>query len=375
MSQSVHSARDRVEAIMRGVENPGILLVPLSLAEALYGFGVKTRNALYDKNILFTGKAPCKVISVGNLTVGGAGKTPFVELLVKKIAGRYPESLRPGILSRGYGGRAKTKLHVVSDGAALGPLPPVSADEPYMLARKLKNIPVVCSPDRLAGAAVLVERFGVNVIILDDGFQNRAINRDLDILLIDALNPFGSGRLIPRGVLREPVKEIRRSDFVVLTGAAGMNEDEREGIKSRVRSLAGKDTPVITAAGRIIGFAGIDGAPVSPPDGRVYCFCAIANPDYFRQTLEDMGLTIAGFKAFKDHHWFTSGDIERISREAAASGAGSIITTEKDAVRLLERETRFDLSLKIAVLEIEITGGEEELDGVLAEIFRKRDFG
>lgn len=368
MNRPYSSLRDRVEAVMRGHEKPGAWGAPFWVAEKIYGLGVKARNALYDLRILKPEQAPCKIISVGNLTVGGAGKTPFVMLLAKKLKATAPDNWSFGILSRGYGGKGKAGVHVVCDGAELGDRPPVSADEPYMLARKLGNTPVVCAPKRIEGAVLLNKRLKVDAVILDDGFQHRAISRDLNILLIDALSPFGNGHLFPRGVLREPVSGIRRADLVVIVGASGSSGGERGELMTRIEALARRDVEILTVDGRITGFEDMDANPAPAPDAPVYGFCGIANPAYFKNALEKANIKLAGFKAFQDHHWFSDEDVERIRIDAADCKADAIITTEKDAVRLIGRHKGFSLPLKIAVWEMEITEGGEKLDSAILKI-------
>lgn len=368
MIRQVSLIRNRVEAVMRGRQTPGAWGVPLWVAEKVYGLGVKAKNALYDSGIINPSPAPCKIISVGNLTTGGTGKTPFVLLLARKLMATAPDSWSFGILSRGYGGTAKARVHVVCDGAKLFDKPPASADEPYMLGKKLGVIPVVCAPKRIEGAVELKKRFGVDAVILDDGFSHRAISRDLDILLVDALNPFGNGRLFPRGVLREPLSGIKRAGLLVITGASSLDDGQRGQLMAQMAGLAGKDVGILAANARITGFEDMDNNPSALPDAPVYGFCAIANPAYFKNALKKENVKLAGFKAFADHHWFSDEEIERIRAEADASQAAAIVTTEKDAVRLIDRYQRLGLPLKIAVLEMEITEGGEKLDSAISEI-------
>jgi tetraacyldisaccharide 4'-kinase len=352
---------------MRGTEPP-VGLRPLLAAFALaYSFGVGLRNRAYDMGALNPVGVSPKVISVGNLTVGGSGKTPFVELLVRKLSPR-----RAGILSRGYGGKSGEPIHVVSDGSSLSAPPPVSADEAYMLARRLKGIPVVCAPDREGGAAFMAEKFSLDAIVLDDGFQRRSLRRDLDILLIDAGSPFGSARLIPLGMLREPVTGARRADIIVITNADNAGKDRIESLKKEILTSAGADKPIVTAGGRVTGFFAIDGSRVRAPSGPAFVFCGIANPDRLEESLRAGGVTTAGRMAFPDHHQYSNGDIARILREAEKSRAAAIITTQKDAVRLLNLAfPAGGPTLVYAGYETFIIEGGDSLDSALANIFRK----
>lgn len=354
--------RDRIEAIMRGEESPGTLAAPLWLMEKVYAAAVRGRNALYDHGIVRPVKAACPVISVGNLTVGGSGKTPFVELLLKKL-----DKKRPGVLSRGYGQASTDRVTVVSDGKALGAPPPFTADEAYMLARKAPGVPVVCAPKRAEGARALVERFGVGVIVLDDGFQHRALARDLDIVLSPVETVARRGRMLPRGMLREPERNLGRADMVVFTGAA--DEKRLAEAKDRARSLAGRDIPIARARGRISGFTGLDGAGEFTPDGPVFLFCGIAGPERFRDGIEGMGLEVAGSRHFPDHHFFSGAEIETIDEQARKTGAKWIVTTGKDAARLAGTRGEFSMPCAVARYSMEITEGEDALDKAMGGLF------
>jgi tetraacyldisaccharide 4'-kinase len=359
--------RKKIERIMRGAEPPGALRPLLAAFEGVYALGVGLRNTAYDIEALKPVRVPPKVISVGNLTVGGSGKTPFAELVVRKL---IPH--RAGILSRGYGGKSGKPVHVVSDGSSLSAPPPVSADEPYMLARRLSGVPVVCAPCRERGAVFMAQRFGLGAIILDDGFQRRSVNRDLDILLIDASSAFATARLIPLGMLREPVTGSARADVIVITNAQNAGKERIESLKNEIRHAAGTDKPIVTAGGRSTGFFGIDGTRVSAPNGPAFAFCGIANPDRFEESLRYEGVTIAGRMAFPDHHQYSKDDMARVSAEAGKLNAAAIITTEKDAVRLLNLEfPAGGPKVVYAGYETFIIEGENLLDMALANIFRK----
>jgi tetraacyldisaccharide 4'-kinase len=357
----------KIERIMHGTEPPGYLRPLLAACERVYAFGVGLRNRAYDIERLKPVRVSPKVISVGNLTVGGSGKTPFVELVVRKLVPR-----KAGILSRGYGGKSGEPIHVVSDGSSLSAPPPVSADEPYMLARKLKGVPVVCAPNREDGAAFMAQRFGLDAIVLDDGFQRRSVHRDLDILLIDANAPFATARLIPLGILREPVTGAMRADVIVITNAQGAGKGRIEGLKKEIATAVGASKPIVTAGGRCTGFFGIDGSRVSAPNGPALVFCGIANPDRLEGSLRNEGVTIAGRMTFADHHQYSQDDMSMIFREAENLKATAIITTEKDAVRLLSLKFSEGWPpLVYAGYETFIIEGEDLLDSALAGVFRK----
>ncbi len=356
--------RDRVTRIINGHEEPGALFVaPLLICEKLYGAGVCFKNFLYETGVLPTKKVPCKVICVGALTVGGAGKTPFVEFLVKKLLHK-----KAGILSRGYGSRSGVKIHVVSNGATLAPPPPISADEPYMLARKLAGVPVVCAPKRIAGARELVEKFGVETIIMDDGFGHRAIHRDLNILIVSAVKPFGNGKLLPAGPLREPPKETHRANIIVIAGAESVPGSEFVKTENLIRNFTGAHKHVIYAKGAITGFTNLDGENHPTPQEPVFVFSGVARTERFLQSLNSLGVNVTEHMDFDDHHHYTATDIAQISSHAKSSGAKFIVTTEKDFARLTKNVNDFGLPFLTAMYEVKITKGEEVLDKTLASL-------
>lgn len=358
--------RKKIESVMRGVEPPGAMRPLLSAVESAYSFGVGLRNRAYDMGALKPVHVRPKIISVGNLTVGGSGKTPFVELVVRKLASR-----KAGILSRGYGGKSGEPVHVVSDGLSLSAPPPVSADEPYMLARRLKGFPVVCAPQREKGAVFMSDKFGLDAIVLDDGFQRRSIHRDLDILLVDACAPFGSARLIPLGMLREPIASSKRADIIVITNAQNVGKDLLDTLKKEIQLAAGEEKPIITAGGRNTGFFDLHSSQVTPPNGPVFFFCGIANPDRFEESLKAEGMTIEGKMVFPDHHQYSEDDIVRVFRESEKSKARMIVTTEKDAVRLLNLKLPAGAApLVYAGYETFIVDGEGSLDSAIEDVFR-----
>jgi tetraacyldisaccharide 4'-kinase len=309
----------------------------LTLIEALYAGGVAFKNALYDFGALVPDRADVPVVAIGNLTVGGSGKTPFTRLLAERLRA---QGKRVGVLSRGYGVDIAGGVMVVSDGTTLAPPPPVSPDEAYLLARALPGVPVVCSPKRIVGARRLTDDFAVDVILLDDAFQHRAIHRDLNVLLVDVENPFGpTGRLAPRGTLREPPEAARRADLIVFTGTAPMEPTTLAAARSLLAAVA-PATPVTAAAGNVAGFADLKGRPYPTPSGPVAAFCGVANPERFHASLCALNLAVALFDAFPDHHPFTADEIDRLVAAARRAGVAAIVVTEKDMVRLIRYADR-----------------------------------
>ena len=191
-----------------------VLLAPLGLLSFFYGWVLEARLFLFRRGIYKTHSLPCKVISVGNLTLGGTGKTPFVRLIAEMVRDR---GYRTAILSRGYKGKFQGPHEIVSDGERVFMDAAKAGDEPCLLAEKLRGIPIIVGRERWVSGQFAVDRFRTEVAILDDGFQHLSLKRDLNLLLIDSASPFGNGKLFPRGVLREPLDQIARADAITLT--------------------------------------------------------------------------------------------------------------------------------------------------------------
>jgi tetraacyldisaccharide 4'-kinase len=296
---------------------------------------------------------------VGNLTAGGTGKTPTVILLARLLRER---GWHPAVLSRGYGGSAREPVNVVSDGKAILLGWRMAGDEPVLIARTLPEIPVLTGSSRLITGRAAVEKFGADVLILDDAFQHRSLRRNLDIVLIDAVRPFGNGALLPRGPLREMPEGLRRAHLVIRTGAEGTATDfppELFGLPS-FRGYRRAEALVEAGTGKVL--------PVEEIRGRkVFAFAGIGRPDSFRESLAGLGAQVVSFRAFDDHYPYGPGDLDDLLRLAAASGAGRIVTTEKDAVRLADFP---DFLAKLFFLRIgmEITPAEAFLASVSSRL-------
>jgi len=286
------------------------------------------RNGLYDRGLLPAHRLPCPVISVGNMTVGGTGKTPTVIM----IAGRLAETgWKPAILSRGYGGASRSPVNVVSDGVTVLMRPEEAGDEPVLMALKLPGVPVLTGPERSLTGEAAIEKFGSDVLVLDDAFQHRQLKRDLDILLMDGRHPFGNGSTLPAGPLRESTSAMKRADMFVITGMRGSGYPERGMIPEKARVFHGRHRPLDLLPGdraeRPVSLDKISGK-------RICAFAGIGSPDTFRNTLEALGGDITSFLAFPDHHRYTEKDIYDIAEAARRGPADLIITTEKDGVKL-----------------------------------------
>ncbi len=321
----------------------------LFLLSLLYSALIRIRNFLYDIRLLPAGRASVPVVSVGNITVGGTGKTPLVAYLVEQALER---GFRPGVIARGY----KGAFH---DGVWLN-------DEGLLLKEKFPEVIVVQSPDRIAAARKAVDRMGADFIILDDAFQHRRIERDVDLLTVDGRAPFGNGRVLPAGILREPVSGVRRAGAVVLSRCTGLSEDRLREIGDRLGRLAG-GAPVFSTVHspeRLRSLSDGSHRPVNSLEGQnLFLFSGIAGPETFRRTVQSLGGHVCGERVFSDHHHYVESDLKRVINDADRTGADGILTTEKDAVKL----RGFERSREILVLEIAICfrGGEMEFNRLI----------
>lgn len=292
-----------------------------------YGGAVFLRNAAYNRRLITQKKLSCPAISIGNLTVGGTGKTPTV-ILIAALMKRH--GYNPAVLSRGYGGNAKSPVTVVSDGRNILMNWKDAGDEPVLLAKSLPGIPVLTGTDRFLTGTAAVERFGANILILDDAFQHRRLFRDTDIVLLDAGRPFGNGFLLPRGALREKPSALGRADMLLRTGVAEKTEPLPGDIP--LPSFRGVHKPTGIVSGKT--------GQIEPPEAlrgqKVIAFSGIGSPEAFRRGLAALGADVVSFRDFPDHHPYSDSDIDEIQRLAAKSGASRLITTEKDGVRLAD---------------------------------------
>jgi tetraacyldisaccharide 4'-kinase len=345
MSKTVTETVRRLWYGQRHTIREKMLLLPLALLSLPYRFVVFLRRLLFDRGFFKQHKTAVAVISVGNLTVGGTGKTPMVIMLAQRLQAK---GFRPAVLSRGYGSKATSPVNIVSDGKRVLMDSAEAGDEPVLIARAAKGVPVLTGAERILTAAAAVERLGADVLILDDGFQHRRIARNIDIVLLDSANPCGNGFLFPAGPLREPLNALKRADMLVMT-------DSFDDAGQMPRSMPGipPEMPLFRATRKFQGLRrGITDQPV-PLDhlrgARVFAFSGIGTPDSFRQTLARIGADVVRFLSFPDHHCYDMEDLARIQNESASAEASVIVTTEKDGVHL----EAFPLFLeKVLLLEI-----------------------
>lgn len=305
----------------------------LSFMALLYGAGVKARLTLYRFGILKPKILPCMVISVGNITAGGTGKTPMTMHIARRLV---TEGSKVVILSRGYKGTHKGgEIGVVSNGAEVLMTPIEAGDEPSLMAEKLKapgmeGVPIIVGADRYKTGLFAIKEFSPDVILLDDGFQHIALARDKNIVLIDAKTDLQNEKLLPRGTLREPIRALNRARIIMI-------KDKKEKVIDPF--LKAIDKPVVAFSYKATGLKALDGNKKIElnelKDKKVFIFSGLASPASFEETVLDTGAEVVGAKHFPDHYSFTRGDIDEIRELAAAADiADIIITTEKDAARL-----------------------------------------
>jgi len=290
----------------------------LGVAGAVYTIGIRLRNLLYCKGWLKAHRVNAIVFSVGNITTGGTGKTPLVIWLYNLLR---QKNYGCAILTRGYKATQKSKLKTQN-----------YSDEPAILAETCPKAKVIVNPDRVASAAAAVNKFGANVLIMDDGFQHRRLGRDLDIVTIDAMCPFGYGKLLPAGLLREPATALKRADAVVITRCDQTTAAELAQLEEKLQ-LINPDIPIARSIHAPVCAKSREHKELSIEelrDKKIFAFCGIGNPDAFLGTIENLRLKMAGSKVYNDHHHYTDNDIADIYEKAGYLGADLILTTQKD---------------------------------------------
>ena len=323
---------------MKFFENkwPAVLLWPFSI---LYGVVMHFRNFCYDKGLIKSYAVDCKVISVGNITIGGSGKTPTVQYIFEKLSSL---GKRVAVISRGYGRSTKGGL-LVSDGRTILSTSEEAGDEPYLLAKSCFGAIVAVDEDRVRMARKIVEQFSPHVIILDDAFQHRRIRRDLDIVMIRSGKPFGNGFMLPAGPLREPLKNLRRAHLILVNG-------ENDPVKEE---MAKERIPVVNIRYKVHEIRNKNGRfPAETLFAKdVVAFCGIANPKSFLQTLDEFSVNILDFATFQDHHQYTTTELLQLRSRSKRLASNYIVTTEKDWVKLPKDELDEDwLYLRIRIV-------------------------
>ncbi len=313
-----------------------------------YAAVVRVRNHLYTSGRLKTHTVGVPVICVGNLTTGGTGKTPLVVWLCRYL---QKKQIRCSILTRGY----KTR-----EGEA--------SDEPALLAAQCPEAAVVVNPDRVAGAAEAICHHNAQVLVMDDGFQHRRLSRDLDIVAVDATRTFGYGRVLPAGLLREPVTSLRRAHAVVLTRCDQVSADTLKRIEGDIR-LINPDLVLARSIHAPFGIRTLAGTDIEVEQlrgQRVFAFCGIGNPQSFFHTVEHSGGVLVGSAAYDDHYRYGVGDLERIYRKATRRKASLILTTQKDWTKIARlADPRKHPLLACLTVELQITAGAQQLTALI----------
>ncbi|MBC2715065.1 MAG: tetraacyldisaccharide 4'-kinase [Desulfobacteraceae bacterium] len=353
------------QAVMTGEKTAGPLLkLLLMILSTLYGIAVRLRAILFDHGVFQSRTLPCGVISIGNLTVGGTGKTPMTIYLAERLK---EFGFKPAVISRGYKGQAENKGGIVSDGHNILLGPDIAGDEPFMMAQRLKDIPVLVGADRFQIGMKAVEKFCPDVIIFDDAFQHRRLNRDLDIVLVDDKSLFGNRYLLPRGILREPVSGLSRGDLFVLTRCDNSNRS----FDSLSEMAPGK--PIFKSFHEPYMCGIFNGTDCDFPGSselnssqdyeflkmsKVFVFSGIAKNEEFLRTVKALAGAVVGMIPLDDHHKYTETDYRLIVNQARKCSAEFLVTTEKDYVKVAGK---IQSPMDIVVVGIRVSFKHDEM--------------
>ena len=371
----------------------------LFLASRCYRIGTQFRLWMYDKRVIRPHALGCLVVSIGNLSCGGTGKTPVVEVFARSLSSK---GRKVAILSRGYRSKNRpllerlllmlrkpkkeapadvapageknsdgddAQLKIVSDGHNLKLDSEYAGDEPFMLASNLPDVAVLVDKDRVKSGGYAIDHFNTDVIILDDGFQYLMLRPHINIVLVDSTDPFGNGHVLPRGILREPIKNIRRADYIFLTKSDGSHKIEH--LKRFIRRHT-KRAEIIECCHKpqylVKLFSSKEKEPLEKlRDLRVAALSAIARPESFEGFLKQLGAELVLADHYADHHRYTQQELFDFVNQAKAAGAEMIVTTEKDAVRM-PRLDRCDVPIYYLRIEIDILSGRESFDQCISRI-------
>jgi len=315
-----------------------------------YSLFMRGRNALYNKGLLRPRSAGVPVISVGNITLGGTGKTPFVEWVCRYL---LQKGRSPVVLSRGYGRGGED-----------------SNDEFKVLAANLPGLQQISHPDRVGSARKAVSDLCADCIVLDDGFSHRRLKRNLDILLLDIFKPFGYGRVFPGGLLREPIEAAERADILVITRTELVEAEYLADFEDKLKRFF-PDKPIVTAVHRPVKVRDIFSGKEYPPDWiagkNVYAFCGIGNPAAFGKTIESRGAVLQELRAYGDHYIYKREDLSQVLSGAGKRGSEIILTTQKDGVKIRTLES--DVPIYELIIRSEVVNGlsglQERIEGAL----------
>ena len=324
-------------------------------------------------------RLPAVVISLGNITVGGTGKTPMACMLAKELSAR---GWRVALLNRGYHSkREKSGASVMSDGRMVLLTAEEGGDEASLMARSLMGIPVLVGRARAVSGRMAVEKFDAQVLILDDGFQHWQLYRDVDVVLVDGTNPFGNGHVLPRGILREPLEHLSRADIFIITKVDQITQEAVSQIREDLRRYNAsapvalsvhKPSAVLPFLNWDQGLHPEDAIPAGLMERPVLAVSALGNPASFEETLRGAGFTVAGVLRYEDHHHYGPSDIRRMA-DLAAEKQCILVTTEKDAVKLpADLVKEYNLPLYVLAITLEIVEGQEQIDAVLQSVLEDK---
>ncbi len=359
-----------------------LFLIFLFVASRFYRMAIQFRIWLYDKRIVRNHSIGCLVVSIGNVSCGGTGKTPVVEVFAKSLC---QKGRKVAILSRGYRSKKipfwqkmlqrirsekmETPPKIVSDGTNLLLNSRYAGDEPYMLATNLKDVAVIVDKDRVKSGLYAIDKFATDTLILDDGFQYLNLKPHINIVLVDSTDPFGNHHVLPRGILREPVKNLRRADYIFLTKSNGgshlrhlKNFLRQHNRRAEIIECCHKPRYLEKVYER-----GEREDLVFLQQKKIAALSAIACPDSFESFLGKLGSELVHSRHYADHHRFTQQELIDFVNGSKAAGAEIIVTTEKDAVRM-PRINRYDLEFYFLRVEIDILSGRENFDQCISRI-------
>lgn len=376
------SLKRKIESIMQ-TDNA---IWPAPLASLLYGISAvyaaaqKLRAFGYTKGLLPSRGLPCRVISIGNITVGGTGKTPMTIYVAQRL---QQWGARVAVVSRGYKGAAEKTGGVVSDGQNLLMNADQAGDEPYLMASRLQGIPVVVGKNRYEAGFRAIHDYHPEVIVLDDAYQHLKLKRDINIILLDHDRPFGNTHLLPRGTLREPTAALARATACILTRSPQATDQETSDKCSGIKSVM-PELPVFRSFHDPYFYLVKSGLPtpvdkvsefLPPPEldeikqRRVFGFAGIARNEDFQLTVGEAGFNAAGYCDFADHHRYSRKDMEDIAQAARGAGANCLITTEKDHARIT-RQMPLSMDLVVVGVKIGFRGNGDEFIAFIRRALR-----
>ncbi len=380
------SVQDYVLAVINNErQGKAVKLVKILLAilSALFGWIVQLRLNLYRAGIFRTKSLGCRIVSIGNITVGGTGKTPAVELFARAL---QKEGRKVAVISRGYRSSSRFRIKrfikkllllmpkdkqikVVSDGKKIFLNSYLGGDEPYMLAKNLPGVVVVVDKDRVKAGQYAIEKYGVDTIVLDDGFQYLSLNPRYDVVLVDTTNPFGNGHMLPRGILRESLENLSRAGLFMLTKA--QPGQDLSVLKSKIRQY-NFNADFIECQHRAVSFISIENGlekPLSFIKGkRVGVVSAIADPAGFEKRVEALGGEVVDSCRFQDHHRFSVKELREIEKNFKDKDVSVLITTEKDAVRFPKTSSQKGIEMYYLRVEMQILNGEEDFKNCISNL-------